>query len=220
VTKDKGQRTDDKGQRTDYLIPYLRAAAVHGAGFESLLWASRGRRRHGSTRSLGYGVSGESRCSMWVRSGGFPGVSDRTWHAASRLCWHRGGGGAGRRGERRLSRAASARPFSGRLRPRAAPDVRGADVIVFSGSLNTLPEESFYQTLRLAWDATASGLVFNFLDSPTLAAARYLHWRRPGDVLAFARGPGRRPRSHAARLSGRRLHDRDEEEMLNAEYGC
>jgi hypothetical protein len=64
----------------------------------------------------------------------------------------------------------------------------GADVIVFSGALNTLPDENFYQTLRLAWDATASSVLFNFLDSPALAAARYLHWRRPAEVLAFARG--------------------------------
>ena len=37
------------------------------------------------------------------------------------------------------------------------------------------------------WDATASGLVFNFLSSPDLAAAPYLHWRNPADVVAFAR---------------------------------
>jgi hypothetical protein len=30
--------TKDDGQ--DYLIPYQRAAALHGAEFESLLWAS------------------------------------------------------------------------------------------------------------------------------------------------------------------------------------
>ena len=46
----------------------------------------------------------------------------------------------------------------------------GADVIAFSGSLNTMDDETFYATLRRAYDATAATLVFNFLASPFLAA--------------------------------------------------
>ena len=63
----------------------------------------------------------------------------------------------------------------------------GADVVIFSGSLNTADDSAFYPTLRRAFDATAEALVFNFLSSPLLAAAGYLSWRRREDVLAFAR---------------------------------
>ncbi len=63
----------------------------------------------------------------------------------------------------------------------------GADILVFSGSLNTLPDEGFCQTLRRAWEAARVAVVFNFLDSAALSAAKYLHWRRRGDVVAFAR---------------------------------
>src|SRR5207253_10804325 len=62
----------------------------------------------------------------------------------------------------------------------------GADVIVFSGSLNTLEEADFYGTLRRAFDAAAEAVVFNFLCHSYLAGADYLRWRRPNDVIAFA----------------------------------
>ena len=41
------------------------------------------------------------------------------------------------------------------------------DVIVFSGSLNTLPQARAEQTLESAWAATAEALVFNFLSDRT-----------------------------------------------------
>src|SRR5262249_44299140 len=43
----------------------------------------------------------------------------------------------------------------------------GADVVVFSGSLNTLTESQFYGTLRAAWEAAGQAVVFNFLSSQT-----------------------------------------------------
>ena len=58
---------------------------------------------------------------------------------------------------------------------------------MISGSLNTLDTSTFYTTIRRAFDAAAEVLVFNFLDSPSLAAASYLTWHRRDDVLAFAR---------------------------------
>jgi len=63
---------------------------------------------------------------------------------------------------------------------------RNADVILFSGSLNTLSTDEFYQTLRLAWQYTRSELGFNFLSSPRLASARHLSWHRKPDVLELA----------------------------------
>jgi len=180
--------TKDKGP--DYLIPYLRAAAVHGAGFESLLWASPGTQaaRFDAFARL-WGFRGKSVLDVGCGRADFLEFLIERGTPPADYVGIEAVGELADAAERRLSRAGVRSTL---LR---ADFVReplrmfvGADVIVFSGSLNTLPEESFYQTLRLAWDATASGLVFNFLDSPTLAAARYLHWRRPGDVLAFARG--------------------------------
>ena len=62
----------------------------------------------------------------------------------------------------------------------------GADIVVFSGSLNTLRDEEFYSTIRLAYDAAGEALAFNFLCSDFLAGREYLFWRRREDVLKFA----------------------------------
>ena len=61
----------------------------------------------------------------------------------------------------------------------------GAELVVFCGSLNTVEDGPFYQTLRRGFDATAWGLVFNFLSSPELAGASHLHWRHRADVERF-----------------------------------
>jgi hypothetical protein len=63
----------------------------------------------------------------------------------------------------------------------------GADVIVFSGSLNTMDDGAFYSTLDRAIDATAHAVVFNFLNSTALAGQDYLHWRRTDHVVAHLR---------------------------------
>ncbi|HVQ29912.1 MAG TPA: class I SAM-dependent methyltransferase [Vicinamibacteria bacterium] len=64
----------------------------------------------------------------------------------------------------------------------------GADVLVFSGSLNFLSSRLFYRSLDAAWAASRQSLVFNFLCSPDLAGAKGLRWHRRDTVLAFARG--------------------------------
>jgi len=61
-----------------------------------------------------------------------------------------------------------------------------ADVIVFSGSLNTLEASQFQQTLAIAWEAARRALVFNFLSAAHLANARWLRWHRTQHVLAMA----------------------------------
>lgn len=63
----------------------------------------------------------------------------------------------------------------------------GADVLIFSGSLNFLPSRLFYRALGAAWAATRRWLVFNFLSSPGLAGAEGLRWHHRDAVLAFAR---------------------------------
>jgi hypothetical protein len=62
-----------------------------------------------------------------------------------------------------------------------------ADVVYFSGSLNTLDPATFYATLRKAYDAAAVMLVFNFLCSPELAGVSYLHWHQPAEVWSFCK---------------------------------
>ncbi len=63
----------------------------------------------------------------------------------------------------------------------------GADVVVFCGSLNTLSEKQFYDTLTVASEAAAAALAFNFLCSSQLAAADWLTWHSRDKVLDFAR---------------------------------
>jgi hypothetical protein len=62
----------------------------------------------------------------------------------------------------------------------------GSDIVLFSGSLNTLDPQLFYDTIRIAFDATAQWLVFNFLASPEIAMADFLTWHRKEDVVHFA----------------------------------
>jgi hypothetical protein len=66
----------------------------------------------------------------------------------------------------------------------------GADVVIFSGSLNLLSSRQFYRTLREAWSATRLWLAFNFLCSPELSNAPWLTWHRRAHVRAFAQGLG------------------------------
>jgi hypothetical protein len=66
----------------------------------------------------------------------------------------------------------------------------GADVVIFSGSLNLLSSRQFYRSLREAWAATGRALVFNFLCSPELSDAPWLAWHRRASVLAFGQGLG------------------------------
>ena len=72
----------------------------------------------------------------------------------------------------------------------------GADVVIFSGSLNLLSSRQFYRSLRQAWAATRRWLAFNFLSSPELTDAPFLFWHRRAAVVAFARRLGAIVRVH------------------------
>jgi Methyltransferase domain len=62
----------------------------------------------------------------------------------------------------------------------------GADVVIFSGSLNLLPSPEFYRALRAGWAATDEWLVFNFLSTPELSNADWLFWHPRAAVLRLA----------------------------------
>ncbi len=78
----------------------------------------------------------------------------------------------------------------------------GADVVAFSGSLNTLTRPKFYRTLRAAWEATGEWLVFNFLCSQTWCGENWLTWHRRRTVLAFCRSLGGEPSFDESYLEG------------------
>ena len=78
----------------------------------------------------------------------------------------------------------------------------GADVVIFSGSLNTLSRPQFYRTLRAAWSAAGQALVFNFLSSQYWCGECWLHWHRRQSVLAFCRSLGGEPRLDDSYLEG------------------
>lgn len=69
----------------------------------------------------------------------------------------------------------------------------GADVVVFSGSLNTLTRPQFYRALRAAWAAAGQALVFNFLSSKYWCGEEWLNWHRRKTVLDFCRSLGGEP---------------------------
>lgn len=172
-----------------YLAPYLRAARDFGGGFQSLLWASPmtqairfdalRRIQPLDDRSLldvGCGRADllEFLVAKRVRLADYVGIEAVEPLAVA------------------AERKVSALPVPARII--RADFVRepvrmfaGADVVIFSGSMNTATDDVFYETLRRAYDAAAEALVFNFLASPVLAGTGYLVWRRPDDVLRFAR---------------------------------
>ena len=78
----------------------------------------------------------------------------------------------------------------------------GADVVIFSGSLNTLSRQPFYRAIRTAWKAAGSCLVFNFLDSRSWCGEDWLYWYPKEDVLAFCRRLGGEVRVDTSYLEG------------------
>ena len=170
-----------------YLLPYLRAADKHGAEFPSLLWASP--------------LTQAARFDAIERLGQLHGKSvlDVGCGRADLLTFllDRGVRPADYVGIEAVEDLAAAAEVTCRRLPDStilrADFVReplrlfaGADVVVFSGSLNTVEDADFYPTVRRAFDAAAERVVFNFLCNSYLAGADYLRWRRPADVIAFA----------------------------------
>ncbi|MDP9175678.1 MAG: hypothetical protein M3O30_17685 [Planctomycetota bacterium] len=170
--------------KPDYLQPYLQAAERHGGGFGSLLWASP---KSQAVRFRSLARLGELKGRIVVDAGcGRGDLLDyllKFANAPSRYI--------GLEAVAALAQAAEARNHA------IASIVRGdfvldpglfkqrADVIVFSGSLNTLAEDQFYATLSAAWKQARRGIAFNFLCSPRLAAGKHLTWHAISDVLNF-----------------------------------
>ncbi len=172
-----------------YLQPYLSAARRYGAGFGSLLWASP------RTQALRFdalirAVDGPAIRGRRLLDVGC-GRADLLDHLRRRdvvPCEYIG--------IEAVEELAAAAERKGYL---TATIVRGdfvrqplliraaaADVVLISGSLNTMDAASFYRAIAAAFDAAGDTLAFNFLCSPELSAAAHLTWHRPADVHAFA----------------------------------
>ena len=169
-----------------YLRPYLDAARAHGEGFRSLLWASprtQSVRFEALTRIVDF--RGRLVCDAGCGRADLLDHLDRAGIAVADY--------TGIEAVDALAAAAERKQRPG-VRVRRGDFVRepvrlfvGAEVLAFSGSLNTADDAAFYGTLRRAFDATAWALVFNFLSSPDLAGASHLHWRPRHDVERFVR---------------------------------
>jgi hypothetical protein len=97
----------------------------------------------------------------------------------------------------------------------------GADVVIFSGSLNTLTRPQLHRALAAAWAAAGRALAFNFLSSRFWCGEDWLTWHHPQSVLAFCRSLGGEPRAIAGYLPGdcTIIMERIEMERANMERG-
>jgi hypothetical protein len=171
-----------------YLTPYRDAAAEFGAGFGALLWASP------KTQRARFEAIGRA-CSLEGR-----GILDVGCGRADLLDYLLANGTkpaeyTGIEAIEQLAKAAEEKyPQSRILREDFVREPLslfvGAQVVIFSGSLNTMEHSTFYQTLGHAWQSAGEAIVFNFLCSPKLAGKAYLFWHDRDDVAAFARALG------------------------------
>jgi hypothetical protein len=175
-----------------YLEPYRRAADVHGAGFGSLLWASVDTQERrfdalarlcdmGGKRVLDAGCGRGDLLPFLMRRGVYPaeyrGVEAVEELAAAADCMAIDA-------SEHLQTSVVLGDF---VRNPALLD-HPADVLVLSGSLNTLEDRGFYATLdnllRLPWRRVG----FNFLSSPKLAGVEWLYWREPCAIMDYLKG--------------------------------
>src|SRR5438105_1201722 len=173
------------GESRQYLEPYLDAARRHGAGFGSLLWATpatQAARFDAICRLVD--LNGRSVLDVGCGRADF---FDRLNARRIKVARYVGleavpalvdAARAKARGDHEIIEADFVTEPQ-RLRI-------GAQVIVLSGSLNTLESPAFYSTLRHAYDAADETLVFNFLCSTMLAGASYLRWHPVDEVMKFA----------------------------------
>jgi len=168
----------------DYLQPYLNATKRYGAGFGSLLWASP-QTQAARFDALLDAVDVNDLVVLDVGCG----RADLLQHMLDRGVVPRQYIGLEAVDELAAAAEAKRLPHARIARGDFVHDPTllsvDADVLLFSGSLNTLSEAAFYRTLAHAYAAARRAVVFNFLASPYLAASSFLTWHRPKAVLDF-----------------------------------
>lgn len=175
-----------RAEPADYLEPYEQAARRHRGGFDSLLWASpRSQRTRFQAITRACELDGRSVLDAGCGRADLMGyLLEQKIFPADYI---------GLEGVGALADEAEAQkyPVTRILRGDFVLDPGklfvGAEIVIFSGSLNTLDDPAFYATLDRAIDATAHALVFNFLNTTALAGKDYLHWRRTEHVISHLR---------------------------------
>jgi hypothetical protein len=175
-----------RAESADYLEPYEQAARRHRGGFESLLWASpRSQRARFEAIVRACDLNGQSVLDAGCgRADLMAYLLERKIRPADYIGLEAVNALAD---EAETQKHPDARILRGDFVVEPGKLFVGADVIVFSGSLNTLDDAAFYETLNRAIDATAHAVVFNFLNSTALAGKDYLHWRRTDHVVSHLR---------------------------------
>jgi hypothetical protein len=169
-----------------YLQPYLSAAEKYGSGFGTLLWASP-KTQAVRFKALLASIDVHGRSVVDVGCG----RADLLEYMLSRGRFPKSYVGV--EAVDALATAAekkqlpSCRIVRGDFVLVPALLDLGADVLMYSGSLNTMDDDCFYNCIRTAYAMARHAVVFNFLASPFLAASSHLTWHRPEDVLGFAR---------------------------------
>ncbi|MBA3272752.1 MAG: class I SAM-dependent methyltransferase [Chthoniobacterales bacterium] len=169
-----------------YLSPYLRAAKKYGSGFNSLLWA-RPDTQASRFDAFARATDLHRRTILDVGCGRadlFDFLRERRIEPLHYV---------GIEAVPALAEEAVKRVGASGMILRAdfvAEPVKlfvGAERVVISGALNTMDNDTFFSSIRRAWEACAEILVFNFLSSASLAGLPYLTWHRVEDVVAFAK---------------------------------
>lgn len=171
-----------------YLQPYLRAAREHGGGFGSLLWASaKSQRSRFEAITRIYDLHGKSVLDAGCgRADLLSYLSEKGIHPADYTGLEAVNALAAE-AETVAAKHANCRVLRGDFVRDPIRLFVGADVIVFSGSLNTIETDKFYDTLARAFEAATEAVVFNYLCSTALAGQDYLVWHRAEHVQGFLR---------------------------------
>ena len=184
-----------------YLRPYADSARRFGGGFGSLLWASRATQRIRFDVMIGM-IDFKDRIVVDAGAG----RGDLLRHLLKRGIQPATYIGIEAVDALADRMEADALPGCQVVRGDFVKDPKhlfvGAEVVVFSGSLNTLPPRAFHTTLQRAFEATSQCVLFNFLSGPALAAAEHLHWHERADVETFIRSLTTEYRSFDTYLPG------------------
>jgi hypothetical protein len=168
-----------------YLSPYLQASRKYGAGFGTLLWASP-KTQASRFKALLSAIKIDGLAITDVGCG----RADFLEYIYNQQIFPRSY--AGIEAVEALALAAERKQLANCRIIRGdfvqQPDLlqTQADVLFYSGSLNTMDTPAFYRSIEDGFRAAQKAVVFNFLCSPFLAASSHLTWHPPQEVMDFA----------------------------------